>query len=1816
MSSINLLVQTVAGATTADAAAAHAAAAEACVARFEKLGSIEELGFGDALVEFVLFSRRKLQLSGAQRVRLVAALFELAVPRTAAQSSDTQLHASRRCAAVDQIVICLTYRAANRAHRDALGAVLDWRRLLAAIESHVAPHTAPRIGSAASTCDQLRGALIRLAVAARVYFPLSEIPAIVDALEPDLDSATMRHDSAESFRAIALLALFLPERAWPSATKPLAARCLDRWLALAAALSHSPEWHGHVLDLILRLITFAGLDDASWRSRSAEIVAQIRITLSPPVRSESGAAGAAPTPRDAPALYRKLSTSHHSSEQLEVAATLCVALMRGEGGGESEVVEMVCAELLRGSLRPFFHPSTKDARMGWKAMHFLSCLCTALAQRVGEQRGTAALLAATTATSPATLTPPTFEVNVNDDGLLSSSIARWEGVPPLTQASLDRIVGVALPFSLEALYALAPPSVSAACDALQSLAALAGEKVCTALFAQAARGLSKASAIYPHQQPALLSVLARVVRPCLRQRGSAQLLLRFLPELLPLTLNAIAADNVLKTRAAFLLIGAILAWMPIGASLAGSSASRNAAVTLIFGRDAPGIGAVMSSGAEEEEEEEDDEDDVGGIAMEALEEFSIMLVGRVVDILEAGDRSDPGDEGMSGGDGMTGRMNRMMTQLMLRVVRMAFLQMNGAIFKRALVVIQERVLAAPLPGALDDVVALIAALSSADPDSTLDLVLNSGRGLPTTPAAAASIAEDAWVWRLNILTGGVTAAGSAIVPFEESICGAIATAVEADELQVRVAGRALLKATLSALLARYQLPWQRQSTATESARPWRLWGAFERYDAEQFRWHEGSPPEHAIAAKLIEKHVVAHLDCGIATEASVEGESDAAAARTWRRRLLAMRSGVEAIAIAMPMSVSERDASAAGVKDFDFKVTVPPLPCTVGLRQRLQRWAIALSTAPPARHPRVAVALVDLMRVLVDSTATPSSTEGQVLRTTYQLNLMERTTMDVVDDAQRWAEWRGGLIAWPRVASRAYLIDRIALHRAVCACHQTEVDVRRIVASTNENASAGEAKASLDAVLSALIQLSEHEFASVRKVAQAAVLQISDAEARLVVPHVGPLLERLRADGGISDNALKASMFILGTLAGGAVWHASDPLAARREMLLTLCSTRAAISGLEPERQKAASARLFSLFTQSTKLWDSCTSAAGNDDVAGRDALAKTAQDLRQLANLSPAGAAAPKITWVDGMMRMESIRLITQQSGRSTEPPVEVWSAVTSAICTGTTPVMTQALYLLSILLQQRLDRTPLSSEAKGALLPKGFAAAFTSACARDHPNLRVGPDGRLDGVGSRQGWSKRVVELIDRAKSSASPRGSPLLRTRMGRTAENSFQTMHMRLCSLLLESTSCPQSLVSEIVAAAKAHLVDEGGSEQVARRCAAVEVLTGVLVCNANPQRCFDAALPTLLHELRSCSLPHLNEWADSVRIIAAANIAATATFDALENALTESVALAFNEILDSDGAVVDATPQQLVAAVRALRLTLPMMMELGASAATRETKWKRVVTAILPHLLTAAATAHAFKDVREEVARTLFFGVTSLDSANEFRVSIVDALLRGATAAVPTPARRRVRETAMYFFLLVAQNGDTQFSLPEITRLLEVPFNTLRRERNDSEDASGKEGEEMTLAAHCLAAAAQSVRVVGIAAPLVRAFVDAVKTQVGGGGDDRYWRARCELVHFVRVIRAHNWVQCAAIVELDSIVINALSDSRLEVQVAARDALVSTVATMPLSAVAAMLPPFVKMSLKRVKKRKKGSSAALLEKRKAALTVRTAGVLGLSAVILA
>jgi hypothetical protein len=100
------------------------------------------------------------------------------------------------------------------------------------------------------------------------------------------------------------------------------------------------------------------------------------------------------------------------------------------------------------------------------------------------------------------------------------------------------------------------------------------------------------------------------------------------------------------------------------------------------------------------------------------------------------------------------------------------------------------------------------------------------------------------------------------------------------------------------------------------------------------------------------------------------------------------------------------------------------------------------------------------------------------------------------------------------------------------------------------------------------------------------------------------------------------------------------------------------------------------------------------------------AQDLRQLANLSPAGAAAPKITWVDGMMRMESIRLITQQSGRSTEPPVEVWSAVTSAICTGTTPVMTQALYLLSILLQQRLDRTPLSSEAKGALLPKGFAA------------------------------------------------------------------------------------------------------------------------------------------------------------------------------------------------------------------------------------------------------------------------------------------------------------------------------------------------------------------------------------------------------------------------------------------------------------------------------------------------------------------------------
>jgi hypothetical protein len=333
---------------------------------------------------------------------------------------------------------------------------------------------------------------------------------------------------------------------------------------------------------------------------------------------------------------------------------------------------------------------------------------------------------------------------------------------------------------------------------------------------------------------------------------------------------------------------------------------------------------------------------------------------------------------------------------------------------------------------------------------------------------------------------------------------------------------------------------------------------------------------------------------------------------------------------------------------------------------------------------------------------------------------------------------------------------------------------------------------------------------------------------------------------------------------------------------------------------------------------------------------------------------------------------------------------------------------------------------------------------------------------------------------------------------------------------------------------------------------------------------------------------------------------------------------------------------------------PALIELGARAATRA-RWERAVGRVLPALLSPQAISHAFKDVREGVARVLFFGVANLDDASgATSARVVDALRGAATATHASPARRRARETAMFFLLLSAQNADTPPALAGISRLLRIPFDTLRRDRSgdgegadadadaEAEESRGKESEELALATHCLAAVAEGVRVAGVAPSLVAAFVDAVRAEAGGAAaaaavrgallseelgeesaalagagasSERHWRARVELVHFVRVVRSHNWVQHGTVAALADVVLSALSDSRLEVQIAARDALVSVVATMPLLDVEALLPRFVAMGATPVPKRRK-SSATRAAKRKVALATRTAGVLGLSAVVLA
>ena len=442
----------------ASVARAQGLAAEACVRRFEELGGVEDFAAWDrALRTWKRATTLKLQLTGAQRVRLIAVLFDLGVPRHGAAGS--VLRASCRVQALREIVRLVSRkRAANLAIRAELAAICDWRRLLAAVEAHYAEHSAPSFGTSASVCDELRDALVALVAAVRAYFPPSEIRAIVATLEPELGAPTTRHSATEGYRRVALLALFLPECAWPAAARPLAAECLAKWVdRLAPALTHARDWHACALQLIARLARYGDLGDAIWRTHAPAIVAQIRIALDPPAAPRVNASAVRATAKAALALYASLTPERGEAHTLAVCAMLCVALLNGEGEGLA--VEMVCGELLRGSMRPFFHPNCKETRVSGRAAFFLSALVAALARRVGEERGRAAVAAARTAARAEGGVELTPRADVDapsaasdDDGLLSSSLARWAHFPPLAQASLDAMVDCALPLRCVSMY--------------------------------------------------------------------------------------------------------------------------------------------------------------------------------------------------------------------------------------------------------------------------------------------------------------------------------------------------------------------------------------------------------------------------------------------------------------------------------------------------------------------------------------------------------------------------------------------------------------------------------------------------------------------------------------------------------------------------------------------------------------------------------------------------------------------------------------------------------------------------------------------------------------------------------------------------------------------------------------------------------------------------------------------------------------------------------------------------------------------------------------------------------------------------------------------------------------------------------------------------------------------------------------------------------------------------------------------------------------------------------------------------------------------
>ena len=325
---------------------------------------------------------------------------------------------------------------------------------------------------------------------------------------------------------------------------------------------------------------------------------------------------------------------------------------------------------------------------------------------------------------------------------------------------------------------------------------------------------------------------------------------------------------------------------------------------------------------------------------------------------------------------------------------------------------------------------------------------------------------------------------------------------------------------------------------------------------------------------------------------------------------------------------------------------------------------------------------------------------------------------------------------------------------------------------------------------------------------------MASADPRLMQPHLPELIARLTTPG-VSDNALKAAVFILSAMGGVFVTQYADaPLAARRALLRALCATRATLEALEPERQKAASARLFGLLLNATIQWE-CVAESAEEargasalladfaDAASPLAAVKVGAVAAAAASGSPSGnpSGGAVVTWVDRMARMEALRLVAGQISVREEPPREVWSALNAAITRGTTPVATQSLFVLSAILQKRLDvvaagrgagegddaaiplTPPLSAAAKMALFHtkvdhaeggdfSAFAAALARACARDHPRLRVGTDGRIDGVGDHQaGWSKRVETLIGRAKAGAERRGAPRVTTRWGLAAPKSL-------------------------------------------------------------------------------------------------------------------------------------------------------------------------------------------------------------------------------------------------------------------------------------------------------------------------------------------------------------------------------------------------------------------------------------------------------------